>query len=309
MIVQERDGNIVTEDELIKKRWREYFDQLLNTENRKGILEKCDKFEGPEVVIERVKVKKALKRMKAGKAGDRTEVTSDMLLALGDDGIDWLTVLLNKVWKQDETPDDWKHCVLIPIFKGKGSILNCGEYRGVKLLEHGMKVYERIIDSRLGKQQVAVDEIQFGFMPGKGTTDATFILGQAQEKSLEGNEELYIAFVDLEKAYDGVPREEIYWCLRKRGVSEKIVREMKVLLPGQQDNSAMWSRSNRIVLSRSRPTSRLCTESISICSCGGHYQRGCKEATAKDLLYADDLGIVAGSEEELQERVYNGRKT
>ena len=146
--------------------------------------------------------------MKAGKAGGQTQLPSDMLLALGDDGIDWMTVPLNKVWKEHEIPGEWKQCVLIPIFKGKGSILNCGDYRGIKLLEHGMKVYERTIDSRLRKQ-VAIDEIQFGFMPGKGTTDAIFILKQAQEKSLEGSREPYIAFVDLEKAYNRVPTEVV----------------------------------------------------------------------------------------------------
>ena len=66
----------------------------------------------------------ALKRMKAWKAGGPTELNSDMLLALGNEGIDWLTVLLNKVYKEEEMPDDWKNSILIPIFKGKGSILN-----------------------------------------------------------------------------------------------------------------------------------------------------------------------------------------
>ena len=180
------------------------------------------------MVTERAELEKALKRIKAGKAGDQTELTNDMLPALGDAGTDWMTVLLNKVWKEKETPGDCKHSALIPIFKGKGSILNCGDYRRKKLLERGMKVYERTMDSRLRKQ-AAVDEIQFRFMPGKGTNDATFILRQAQEKSLKGNRELYIAYVDLEKADDKVPREVVYWCLRKRVVSEKLVRVIKAL--------------------------------------------------------------------------------
>ena len=135
-MVRDREENIVTEDEQIKKRWREYFDQLLNTENQRGILEQCDEVEGPEMALERVEVEKALKRMKLGKAGGPTELTSDMFLALGDEGVDWLTELLNKVWKEEEIPDDWKHSTLIPIFKGKGNILKCGDYRGIKLLDH-----------------------------------------------------------------------------------------------------------------------------------------------------------------------------
>ena len=49
--------------------------------------------------------------------------------------------------------------------------------------------------------------MQFGFMPGKGTTDAIFIVRQMQEKYIK--KKLYFAFVDLEKAFDRVPREVV----------------------------------------------------------------------------------------------------
>jgi len=60
------------------------------------------------MAIERAEVGKTLRKMKARKAGGPTELNSDILLALGDEGIDWLTVLLNKVRKEEERPDDWK---------------------------------------------------------------------------------------------------------------------------------------------------------------------------------------------------------
>ena len=69
-----------------------------------------------------------------------------------------------------------------------------------------------------------MDDSQFGFVPGRGTTDAIFVVRQLQEKYLAANKRLYMAFVDLEKAFDRVPRKVIWWALRKLGVEEWIVR-------------------------------------------------------------------------------------
>ena len=49
---------------------------------------------------------------------------------------------------------------------------------------------------------VSIDDSQFGFVPGRGTTDAIFVVRQLQEKYLAANKRLYMAFVDLEKAFD-----------------------------------------------------------------------------------------------------------
>src|SRR4051812_41943525 len=57
---------------------------------------------------------------------------------------------------------------------------------------------------------------------GKGTTDAIFIVRQVQEKLLGKQKELWMAFVDLEKAFDRVPREVLWWALRHVGVEEWI---------------------------------------------------------------------------------------
>ena len=62
--------------------------------------------------------------------------------------------------------------------------------------------------------------MQFGLRPGKGTTDAIFIVRQVQERFMEKKEDLWMAFVDLEKAYVIVPREVVWWALRYLGVKE-----------------------------------------------------------------------------------------
>ena len=66
-----------------------------------------------------------------------------------------------------------------------------------------MKVIERVFERRI-REKVKIDAMQFGFMPGKGITDAIaiFTVGQMQEKYGCKGKKLYFAFVDLEKAFD-----------------------------------------------------------------------------------------------------------
>ena len=61
-------------------------------------------------------------------------------------------------------PNEWRESELIPIYKNKGDIQCCGNYRGIKLLSHTMKLWKRVIDTRIRKE-VVIREEQFGFMP------------------------------------------------------------------------------------------------------------------------------------------------
>ncbi|KAK3537294.1 hypothetical protein QTP70_006974 [Hemibagrus guttatus] len=99
-----------------------------------------------------------------------------------------------------------------------------------------MKLWERVLEARLRKV-VEICEQQYGFMPRKSTTDAIFTLRILMEKYRDGQRELHCVFVDLEKAYDRVPREELWYCMRKSGVAEKYVRVV-------QD---MYERSRTVV--------------------------------------------------------------
>ena len=69
--------------------------------------------------------------------------------------------------------------------------MNFGGYKGVKLLEHAMKIVETLLERRM-RLMVKVDEMQFGFMPGKGTIDAVFILRRLQEEYLDKEKKLYM---------------------------------------------------------------------------------------------------------------------
>ena len=145
---------------------------------------------------------------------------SEMFIAEEHCSVDWLTSVCNLIVVQEgRIPDEWRSSILLPVFKGKGDPMECGTYRAITLLEHAMKVIERLFERRI-REKVKIDAMQFGSMPGKGNTDAIFTVQQMQEKYGCKRKKLYIAFVDLEKGCDREPREVSRWALRKAGVDE-----------------------------------------------------------------------------------------
>ena len=165
-------------------------------------------------------VKKAISQMKAGKAPGPSGIVV-MIRAAGDMDASMNRDLAAAIIRDGKVPSDWEQSFIVCLYKG--DTLERGNYRGLKLTEQVMKILERIVDGPIG-QLVSTDDSQFGFVPGRGTTDAIFVVRQLQEKYLAVNKRLYMAFVDLEKAFDRVPRKVIWWALRKLGVKEWIVR-------------------------------------------------------------------------------------
>ncbi|KAK5900173.1 hypothetical protein CesoFtcFv8_009573 [Champsocephalus esox] len=143
-----------------------------------------------------------------------------MLKALGVEGLSWLTRLINVAWKSETVPKEWQTGVVVPLFK-KGDQRVCANYRGITLLSLPGKVYSKVLDR--------IEEEQCGFRPGRGTTDQLFTLARILEGAWEYAYPVYMCFVDLEKAYDRVPRELLWEVLREYGVRGSRLRAIQSL--------------------------------------------------------------------------------
>lgn len=109
----------------------------------------------------------------------------------------WLTVLLKKLLKGDPMLSSMRNSYSLPFYKNKRYSRDCGNYRGITLMSHTIKVFERVVESRL-RNIISINENQCGFV-------------------------LHMIFIDLEKAFDQVPRELIYETLRYHEIPQKYV--------------------------------------------------------------------------------------
>ncbi|CAH2099151.1 unnamed protein product [Euphydryas editha] len=227
--IKDEAGKILTDDEEIKGRWKRYFNKLMNEENEwRGVLENVRSNEGrvKEVSIEEVRM--AVESMKNGKAVGPDGIPAEVWKFLKVDGCKWLTLFFNKLLQEEVIPEEWCNSSLVPIFKNKGDIQDCSNYRGIKLMSHSMKIWEKVIARRM-REESEITQNQFGFMPGRGTMDAIFALRQLCEKYRLAQRDLHMVFIDLEKAYDRVPRKVLWWAMKEKGVPEKYVRIVKAM--------------------------------------------------------------------------------
>ena len=98
------------------------------------------------------------------------------------------------------------------------------------MLEHAFKLCE-VLDGRLD-EQVDIDKMRCGFVTERETVDDVFVLRRLSEKFRAKNIKLFFIFVDLEKAFDRVPREAIRFALRRKGVPEYVVNGVMTLYKG-----------------------------------------------------------------------------
>ena len=118
--VKDKNGRDLVDAEEIKKRWKEYTEELYKKD-----LNELNCYYGvvshPETGIQECEVKGAIRSTAVNKASGCDEIPAELFKSLKDDAIKVLHSLSQQFWKTQQWPLDWKMSVLIPVSK-KGSI-------------------------------------------------------------------------------------------------------------------------------------------------------------------------------------------
>ena len=233
--VKSTHGNLLTKESQQMDRWREHFQELLNrpppdvppdiSESTEDLQVNCGR-------ISKKGIKRAIKKLKLGKAPGFDNIPPDILKADVSATTELLYGLLNKIWDTEEIPSEWKTGLLVKLPK-KGNLSEYKNWREIMLLSIPSKVLCHIIlykiqgalDKQLGKEQA-------GFRKDKSCTDHIATLRIIAEQCNEWQSPPYINFVDFKKAFDSLDRVTLWKLLRYHGLPNKFVNIIRNMYDG-----------------------------------------------------------------------------
>ena len=131
-------------------------------------------------------------------------ILNEMLTRGGPRLIESICKLLNILWDCELISPDWKQLLIAPVYK-KGSPIDPDNYRPIALLSNIFKLYERVIDVRI-RAVISFQLEQCGFQPGFGTPQQLLRMTILHKSVKAAGQELRIALIDLEKAFERVWR-------------------------------------------------------------------------------------------------------
>lgn len=140
-----------------------------------------------------IETEKAIKQLASGKAPGSDSGEPKLQQTLYE--------LFEKMWEAEKLPQEFKDTNIVHLYKRKGNIKDCDNYKGISLMYIAGKILSRILLNRLIQhlETVPAPESQCGFKKNHGTIDMNFAVKQLQEKCQEQNMAFYTVFTDLTK--------------------------------------------------------------------------------------------------------------
>jgi len=165
-----------------------------------------------------------MKSLTSGKAPGKDGIPPEVLKCCQAEICPELLHILHLCWQEGEVPQDMRDANIVTLYKNKGDRSDCNNYRGISLLCIAGKLFARVALERL---KILADRVypesQCGFRAKRSTIDMVFSVRQLQEKCREQQKPLYIAFIDLTKAFDLISRDGLFKILAKIGCPPKLL--------------------------------------------------------------------------------------
>ena len=215
--IKDKNGMDLTEAKDIKKRWREYTEELYkkdlpDPDNHNGVIPHLE----PDIL--ECEVNWALGSITMNKASGGDGIPVELFQILKDDAVKVLHSICQHIWKTQQWPQEWKRSVFIPISK-KGNAKECSNYLTIALISHVSKVMLKILQARLQQYvNCELPDVQAGFRKGRGTRDQIVNICWIIEKAREVQKNIYFCFIDYAKAFDCVDHNKLW----------KILKEMRI---------------------------------------------------------------------------------
>uniref|UniRef100_A0A8D8R613 Craniofacial development protein 2 n=1 Tax=Cacopsylla melanoneura TaxID=428564 RepID=A0A8D8R613_9HEMI len=313
--IEDENGKLLFESEKIARRWQTYLETLYDGErtfNDHDIIENNVNIEDNEHEISRKEFDDALKKLKDKKSPGIDEIPAELLKNAGNKTKDCLYQVICQIYEEGNILEDFTKCKICVIPKKTGTT-KCNEHRTLSLLSHASKILTNIIINRIeDKIEMTLSDDQFGFRKGRGTRDAILSLRLLLEKRLRKNQNTYIAFIDLEKAFDQVEWKTLFEILKEKGINHK---DRRVIWNLYKNESAVFECNENTSEARIRQGVRQgCCLSPVLFNC--YIQKALDEVRTEmsewdgirvegikvDMIrYADDIALTAESVEELKE--------
>ena len=262
--------------------------------------------------IMKSEIENVIKEMKYAKASGNDDIATEIIKALDDEGIKKITELSNLVYDTGYLPPDMSSSIFVRLTK-KAKATECSDYRTLSLMSHLLKVLLKVILKRnKHKIESVISETQSGFMAGKGTREGIDNLRTIIDRYVKCGKNIYLCFIDYEKAFDRVKHAKIIECMENLDIDGKDISLIRNLYWHQKAYMRTEDGlSPEIHIKRGvGPTTRLCV--ISPCLFNLYTEnifgaintnKGIKigGTTINNLRYADDTVLLAETEEDLQE--------
>ena len=173
-------------------------------------------------------INQALDQLSSGKAPGNDGIPVEVIKCAKGTLLKELHEILCQCWREGEVPQDMRDANIVTLYKNKGDRGDCNNYRGISLLNIVGKLFAKVV---LMKLRVLAERIypesQCGFRAKRATIDMIFSLRQLQEKCREQGKPLYVAFIDLTKAFDLVSRDGLFKILAKIGCPPTLLSIVK----------------------------------------------------------------------------------